>query len=212
MFVRTARQAGTEEGGRGRGQALAEFALIIPIILIVFMGIVEIALAYNATVGVNRASQNGAHLAAIMGNQLGADCLILTEIEGDVYAPNDRNKIQEVIIERSNKTGTTWIDPGFQTWTRTPSTPTACTLPDGTASTVPYTLDVNNYPETARCSVLKGCDDLTPPRSTVDNIGVSIRYRHLWATPLNAAFEFFGGGNTGWTIVQKNVFRIEPVL
>jgi hypothetical protein len=60
--------------------------------------------------------------------------------------------------------------------------------------------------------VLKGCDDLTPPRSTVDNIGVSIRYRHLWATPLNAAFEFFGGGNTGWTIVQKNVFRIEPVL
>jgi Flp pilus assembly protein TadG len=209
MVVCTARRAGSEEE-RGRGQALVEFALIIPITLILFMGLLEVALAYNAVVGVNRASQNGAHLAAIMGNQAGADCLILKEIEEDVIAPNDRAKISEVIIERTAMVGNTSYQQ--QTWQRTGST--NCTLPDTSTTTVPYTLTVNGYPEADRCSVLKGCT--SPPfssvRSTVDNVGVRIRYRHVWATPLNAAFSFFGGGNLGWNIEQRNIFRMEPVL
>jgi hypothetical protein len=51
-----------------------------------------------------------------------------------------------------------------------------------------------------------------PARSTVDNIGVSIRYRHLWATPLNAMLDVFGGGDVGWWINQRNIFRMEPLL
>ena len=214
MVVRRTRQASEDRGAAG--QALVEFSLVVPLILIVFMGLVEVALAFNATVGVNRASQNGAHLAAIMGNQPGADCLILKEIEEDVYAPNDRKKIIEVLVERTAMVGN--ASYGQQTWTRTPLTPSPCGLPDGTDVEVPYTLTVGGYPERWRCTVLKGCplaideDPSTRPHSTVDNIGVSIRYRHVWATPLNAAFGFFGGGNTGWTIVQRNIFRIEPTL
>ena len=49
--------------------------------------------------------------------------------------------------------------------------------------------------------MLAGCPTLTPARSTVDNVGVNIRYRHLWVTPLNALYGFFAGGDTGWTFV-----------
>ena len=52
---------------------------------------------------------------------------------------------------------------------------------------------------------------MVPARSTVDNIGVAIRYRHQWVTPLNAIYDFFGGGNFGWEFTQRNIFRMEPV-
>jgi hypothetical protein len=210
MSLHKTRQAGREEGGRG--QALAEFALVIPILMIVFMGLIEVALAYNAVVGVNRASQNAAHLAAILGNQMGTDCIILQEIENDIYAPNERSKIQEVLVERKRAAGSATL--AQQTWTRLTAGTEPCQLTPTTFVDLPYHLSVSTYPESQRCNVLKGCP--SPPyaqqHSTVDNIGVSIRYRHGWATPLNAAFGFFGGGNTGWNILQTNVFRIEPVL
>jgi hypothetical protein len=217
MPVRTARKAGSEEGARGRGQALAEFALVIPIIVFVFMGVVEVALAFNATVGVNQASQNGAHLAAIMGNDQHADCLILHEIEADIYAPNDPSKIQEVIIERTAMEGNRSY--AQQTYSRTGSM--SCRLPGAALgdplTVLPYTPTAQGYPWTHRCNILKGCTDpglpdVGPDQTTVDNIGVSIRYRHLWATPLNAVLNVFAGGDVGWTIVQRNIFRIEPVL
>lgn len=185
-----------------------EFALIVPILVLVFMGIVELALMFNAYVGVNRASQNGTHVAATIGNQAGADCLILRGIESDVTAPNDRSRINWVGIEYTSMAGNQVYLR--QRYDRTGSL--TCTLPDGSTTTVPYTLSMNGYPEPVRCAVLAGCPDLTPARSTVDNIGVSVNYRHRWATPLNAVYDFFDGGDAGWTFTQRNIFRVEPTL
>ncbi|HEY6510251.1 MAG TPA: hypothetical protein VIY56_19645, partial [Vicinamibacterales bacterium] len=100
-----------------------------------------------------------------------------------------------------------------QTYHRTGSL--NCTLPDGSPIAVPYTLDpASDYGSDVRCSTLTGCPamGLLPARSTVDNVGVNIRYRHIWATPLNAIYSAFGGGDTGWTISQRNIFRMEPIL
>ena len=78
---------------------MVEFALLIPILMFVFMGIVELALMFNAYVGVNRASQNGAHLASVLSNQPGADCFILTRLEGDVSPPMSPNHVKWVSID-----------------------------------------------------------------------------------------------------------------
>ena len=78
----------------------------------------------------------------------------------------------------------------------------------------------SDYPAEQRCNVLRGprfpngtvgyaCEN--PDRKTVDNVAVVIRYRHVWATPLNALFSFFGGGDVKWDIEQRNIFRMEPV-
>jgi len=50
----------------------------------------------------------------------------------------------------------------------------------------------------------------------VDNIGVTVRYRHDWVTPLNGALDLIAGTNNdnsgGWNFEQRNIFRIEPTL
>lgn len=199
-----------EEPGQA-GQALVEFALVVPVLVVVFMAVFEVALALNAVVGLNRASQQAAHTAAIMGSRAGSDCMILRDVEGDVMVPNDRTKILDVIIERTAMVGNTSYQR--QTYHRTGST--SCMLPDGSTISVPYTLDpASNYPPEVRCSTLTGCPAMGSigARSTVDNVGVNIRYRHLWATPLNSLYGAFGGGDVGWTISQRNIFRMEPIL
>ena len=196
---------------REAGQGLVEFTMVIPFVIVLLMALLEMALALNASLAVNRASQNGAHLAAIAGNTLGADCLVLRQIEADVAVPNNSNNISEVIIERTAMVGN--LSYAQQTWTRSGST--TCTLPNGTDVTVPYALTLAGYPESQRCTVLGGCAAMTPARSTVDNIGVTVRYRHDWVTPLNGALTLLvQGGNSpsagGWNFEQRNIFRMEP--
>ena len=165
----------------------------MPMLVVLLMGLLEVALALNASLAVNRASQHGAHVAASAGNLAGADCLILEAIEGDLGVPNDVANISEVLIERTAMAGN--VVYGTQKWVRGGNT--TCTYPDGTEVEVPYTLASDGYPETQRCSVLGGCPTLTPARSTVDNVGVSVRYRHDWVTPLNGAIGMHTPGGTG---------------
>jgi Flp pilus assembly protein TadG len=194
-----------------RGQGLVEFALLLPILLVLIMGVLEFALAFNCVLSINRASQNGAHIASMAGKLQGADCLILQEVEGDIDVPNDRSNILSVDIQRTAMTGNTVY--AQNTWTRTGST--ACELNNGTKFTVPYTQTANAYPETQRCDVLNGCPTLTPARSTVDNVGVTVRYRYHWITPLGSLLPLVGGdgiSSAGWTFQKRNVFRMEPNL
>jgi hypothetical protein len=186
--------------------------MVIPFVVVLFMGLLEMALALNASLAVNRASQNGAHIAATAGNLGGADCMILNQVEQDIAVPNNRNNIIEVIVERAALAGNQSY--AQQTWRRTGTT--TCALIDGTDVVVPYSLVLNGYPEAQRCVVLSGCPLLTPARSTVDNIGVTVRYRHDWVTPLNGTLDLVapggGGSSGGWTFEQRNIFRMEPTL
>jgi hypothetical protein len=202
-------------GHREAGQTLVEFALVLPFMIVLLMALLEVGLALNASLAINRASQNGAHLAATAGNQSGADCLILDSIERDVGVPNNPGNVSQVIIERAALAGN--LSYASQVWARSGSTD--CLLPDGTPTRIPYQLITVGYPESQRCSVLGGCPTLTPPRSTVDNIGVIVKYRHDWVTPLNGALDTLVGsdgsglgGSGGWNFERRNIFRVEPSL
>ena len=210
MFVSPASRE-PKRGSEQSGQTLVEFALVIPFVMLLFMALVELALAFNAFIAINRASQNGGHLAAIMTNQVGSDCLILQEIEADVDTPNKRSNIVNVVVERTALAG----NYSYQNQHYDRVGQMTCTLPNGSDIDVPYTLrpptvDEPAYPEDERCPVLKGCPDLG--RSTVDNIGVKVRYRHDWVTPLAVTLDILPGGRNGWVFTQRNIFRMEPTL
>lgn len=201
------------------GQTLVEFALVIPILLVLLMALLEMALALNASLAVNRASQHGAHVAATAGNLTGADCLVLQAVDRNMGVPNNVDNVSEVLIERTSLVGN-YVDLR-QRYLR--GTPSDCALADGTTVEVPYTLVEGTYPESDRCTVLGGCPGLPDAPSTVDNVGVTVRYRHDWVTPLNGALAALlpgsdggggggGGGSGGWDFEQRNIFRMEPTL
>jgi hypothetical protein len=191
------------------GQALVEFALLVPILLVLVMGIIEFGAAFSTTIAVNRASQNAGHAGAIAGRLLGSDCLVLGEVEKSVSPPAEKARVLDVRIQRTALAGN--LVYAQTTWTRTGST--ACELSDGTSVVVPYTRTESGYPENQRCDILRGCPTMTPARSTVDNIGVAVRYRHRWLTPLGSLLPFIGGVDDSaatWTFEQRNIFRMEP--
>lgn len=194
-----------------RGQSLVEMALLLPLLLILFMGIIEFALAFNATLGINRASQDAALVASEAGNAPGADCLILNSIEGDVTAPNDKRKILEVQIQRTSPSAGSVYS--YSAYSRSGST--TCTLSDGTTVTIPYSLTASGYPISQRCNVLSGCPGMTPARTSVDNIAVQIKYQYTWQTPLSGLLDIIDGHGpkgTTYTFAKRNAFRMEPQL
>lgn len=196
---------------RERGQSLVEFSLILPVFLALVMGVVEFAVAMNATLGVNHASQDAAHVAAIAGNTPGADCLILQQIERSITTPADASRVTAVEVSRTSLAGN--VVYASSRFVRGGSL--TCRLADGSQLSVPYTQSTNGYPVSDRCNVLAGCPTLG--RSTVDAIGVAVGYHYDWITPLGAILPLIGHADTpgdarGWTFDRRSVFRMEPVL
>ena len=58
-------------GQRNEGQSLVEFAFIIPILLVIMMGILDFARAYNVNQVVTNASREGARVAILSGSAAG---------------------------------------------------------------------------------------------------------------------------------------------
>lgn len=191
-----------------RGQTLVEFALAFPVFWVVLLGIIEFAFAFNAVLSVNFASRNAALVAAEAGNALGADCVILLQIEQDVTAPSSANRIQRVNIYRTDRNGT--MQGTATVFLRNGGSPTNCLNTDGTPYTLPYTKTADGYPEPGRCNILAGCPAYgpIPARTQVDTVGVKVEYDHAWVTPLH---NFIGGGSN-FSVDRANAMRMEPVL
>jgi Flp pilus assembly protein TadG len=197
-------------GGSEDGATLVEFALIFPIFMILFMAVIEFSLAFNATLGINRASQDAALVASEAGNTPGGDCLILQTVEDEIGVPNRKTSIVTVQIQRTGPGGGNIY--ASQIYTRGGSL--TCTLNDGSTMTVPYAATSTGYPSAQRCNIVAGCPALTPARSTVDNIAVQIRYTYTYQTPIGSLSNMLWRDPMGasWTFQKRNVFRMEPIL
>jgi len=191
---------------RQAGVTLAEFAIVFPIFVTVTFAMIEFGVAFNAVLGINHASQAASLVAAEAGNEADADCLILARIEQDLQPPLDKRNIAEVDIVRMSDTGQSPVAENVYVRSG---------VKNCGGYTVPYNATAVGYPENQRCNILAGCPTLSPPRSTVDKIGVEITYRHNPVTPMRQLLSFIGGsGSSGysWTFSRLNVSRMEPVL
>jgi Flp pilus assembly protein TadG len=202
MTTRHPRVAATQR--HDRGQALVEFVLIFPIFLLLVIGLIEFGVAFGVQLNVNYASRDAALLAAEAGNGQGADCVILSNIEATIASPSSRTSITQVRVFWSDANG---VERAGKVNVYVRSGSTSCTLQDGTVLTVPYSLSgTAGYPEADRCAILAGCPG---GHATVDQIGVTITYRHQWITPLPAMVTLPTGGVT---VTRSNAMRMEPIL
>src|SRR5256886_10529607 len=140
--------------GEERGQALVEFALLLPLLLLLIVGIIEFSFVWNSRNTVLFASRDGSMLAAEGGSLLGTDCLVLDRIERDIVSPASAIKLQQVEIYWADKNGGQ-IGSNHNVYKRGGS-PT-CEF-NGTIITVPYTLPTSCANEVDRSAVpARGC-------------------------------------------------------
>ena len=187
-------------GRSEKGQAIVEFALVMPILLLVIVGLIEFSYVMNSRNTVLFASRDGSMLAAEGGSNTGTDCVVLQRIESDVVSPATSLRVQQIQIYWSDRNGDQ-VGANQNIYTRGGST--SCTYPDGNTITVPYTLSTAAYVESARCDVLAGCGG---SHTTVDTIGVRVTYQHFWLT----SFARLTG--TGVTFTEASITRAEPQL
>jgi TadE-like protein len=181
-----------------RGQALVEFALVIPIFLTLVVGISEFSFVLTSKTGIAFASQDATQLAAELGDSAHADCLIIEQIEKDLQAPIDVSKVRTVSIFWTDLNGS---NKAADTWTRT-----GAFLCPGNI-TIPYTQSDSSYPEADRCNILSavGC---APGHTSIDWVGVSIAYQYSWITPLPGMIGLTGSAPL---FVETHTSRMEPV-
>src|SRR5437773_12534651 len=91
--------------GTDRGQALIEFAIVLPIFLLLVCGLVEFGVLLNAASTVNFVSRAAALLAAEGVKTEGADCPVLRAIERDLTAPTTPCRVARVDIYGSDSDG-----------------------------------------------------------------------------------------------------------
>lgn len=169
------------------GQGLVEFALTLPIFILVLMGLIEFGFLYNNILTVQFASRQGSSVAAQVGAEDGADCAILKAVEKALTSPVDRSRIVAVEIFESDTSGDPL--PGrISRYVR------SGTMQCSATTTQPYTLNgVEGYPEQDRREAIA---------ETLDIVGVRIEYSYAGITPI-------GSGRT-WTVSDGATLRMEP--
>jgi hypothetical protein len=220
----SSRRPGTLRGrGRRReaGQGIVEFALIIPLFLILLMAVIEFGFYFNSFLSANYTTKNAALVAAEAGNKGEADCVILNQIDDDTTAPNADAQIREVRVFRAAPDGTPRAGE-VNTYTRGGSF--TCYRQDGSAIIVPYTQTTSGYPADDRCNeivrystsgtVIYPCPALTPARTDVDTVGVAVDYAYQAHTPMSLPFlgMLLELRNGEYLVTKSNVMRMEPVL
>ena len=185
------------------GQGLVELALLLPVFITLFFGLIEFSLVFSTYLNLNYASRNAALLAAEAGNASGGDCVVLRSIERDVNAPSSANRISTVDIYWANPDGSV-RSGNVNSYSRSGSS--TCTFADGSTLTVPYSVTASGYPASSRCNVLKGCGN---GHLGLDTVGVKVTYSHGWVTPVARAF---AGSSATTTVVSASSMRMEPVL
>lgn len=183
-------------GRRGRpsrptrqgGQAIVEFALILPTFLIVLMSALEFGSAYDHRTAMAYAVREGARVGASLGNggsnPAGVDPAIVAAVQRGLTAPILLENVSVIEIFKSDANGLPF--PGaINTYDR-----------DGNQ------IGVAGWPANARVPGLNG-----------DSIGVRVRYDFRPTTPLGSLLSLFFGGAPPYTtlpMTDATVMRLEP--
>jgi len=177
-----------------RGSTIVEAAIVLPVLLLVVLGTVEIGMAFKDFLTVGALSREGARIAALAGNDGEADCAILVGI-GGLATTADLAKLGEITIFQASP-GTGQSTGLENTAEYVGGDPSDCEYqtPDGSES---WQISPKTYDPFGRNTTV-GATDL-------ELIGVRITVTHQWIT----GFPPFRGS---FIIDESTITRVEPEL
>jgi hypothetical protein len=201
-----------------RGQSLVEFALILPVIMFLFLGMVEMGFAVNHNTSIVTATRQGARVGASLGNGSSihhcndltnagtVDALIIAAVEGVLVSPGSPVVVQQVteidifeVDELGAKTGKT------NPWTSSVDSfgnPTGDPVPGSlTGQKLYFHAGTGTYPASGRCGA-----------APAHGIGVTITYNYRFLTPLGSFLKLFGPlfNNGQITMSDQTIMALEP--
>lgn len=177
----------------GRGQAIVEFSLILPLFLILLMGMLEFGIVFDHRNAMAYAVREGARVGASLGNggsqPSGVDPAILAAVQRGLTDPILIENIASIEIFSADTSGQP-VAGKIDTFDRAGNLV-------GTAG----------WPATSR----------VPPGlvlgATGDSIGVRVVYDFRPQTPLGSLLGLFINGNSPYTTIRmtdKSVMKLEP--
>jgi hypothetical protein len=186
---------------RQRGQAVAEFTLLLPIILTMTLAMAEFGVAFGTNMTLVEATREAARVGAVLGNggnsygcgsggAASVDPQIIAAVQRVVESPGSGvtvSKIVKIHIFESDGSGG---ETAFNEWTPGAG-PTIC----GVA--LHFVQGAVGWTAASRTSTLPS-----------DSLGVSITYTYTLFTPLGAIAHLFGAGQI--TMTDSAIFDLAP--
>ena len=202
---------------RERGQGLVEFALVLPILVVLIVSVGELGLIFGKMHSLGYASREGARTGAALALGKASDCtstdrdpsLVDATLVGAVQriltSPDSGislSKIQQVRIFKATTTG---AESGglVNTW-RYRGTDSGTDIDPG--------LGVELIDFRPLSTLWPACDRHNGGPSGFDSIGVTVRYTYDFVTPLPALLNAISGGALSLTLTETTVMALNPTL
>ncbi len=209
---RLARAARAQRDGQDeRGTGLVEFAMILPVFMILLLGMLEFGFVFDQALTIQYATREGARVGAAMANGGGAlgcgsgkspnaadvDPTIVAAVNRVLRSQGSRVKISSVPTIRIYKATAagTEVTGAVDIWNYAPGAgPTV----DGVV--LDYRLASTGWDA---CSRTNG--------NPANSVGVSLTYTYQMVTPLGSLLRFFGGsGASTLPLSDRTVMSLNP--
>ncbi len=212
---------GVKGRGRQRGQGLVEFALVVPVILLVVTSVAEAGLAYGNLHTLGYATREGARVGSALALGDVTDCTGTDPGDfGDVLDPSGVDRTLVAAVERILSSTSSRIDPakvqeirifkatpsggetsGFvNTWTYSPAATDVDPGPGG--QMIDFTQASRLWPACARVNT-----GFYP-----DSIGVTVKYTYDFVTPFPSMLDAMAGGALSLTLQETTVMSLNPSI
>ena len=194
-----------------RGQALVEFAVIMPVFLLLLTGMLEFGLAFSDRLTMGNATREGARIGGALatgsgspcsGDPAGVDKTIIASLQNILKSGGsdvDLSHINNIKIFKATASGTQ-VGSYVNVWSYTPGAGPDADPGPGT-EILDFSPSSTGWPA---CSRDNGS-------ASPDSIGVSIDYQYQLKTPLAFLIGFLGGSQGSTLhIVDTTVMALNP--
>jgi Flp pilus assembly protein TadG len=200
-----------------RGQGVVEFAMILPAILILLLGVLEFGFAFDHHLTLEYATREGARTGAALangGNPPGCgagqsparqlvDPLIVAAVERVLTSPGSPvavDQVSRITIYRADANGNATGDVNVWDYSQGAGPSVGGTRLDF----APASAGLGDTSGWRSCARDNTWDRRTTPWAPPDSLGVSITYTYRPVTALSAVMGFFGGGRGSATIEMRD--------
>ena len=201
---------------RERGQGLVEFALVLPILVVLIVSVGELGLVFGKLHSLGYASREGANgrragaRRGVQPHQSGqgssfVDATLIGSVQRILTSPDsgiDLGDVDEIRIFKATSSGAETSNK-VNIWT--PPGPGPDIDPgDGTIK-ISFAL-AKPYPWPACSRVNSGLP------ANIESIGVTVKYHYDFVTPLPALLNAISGGDLFLTLTQTTVMALNPTV